>query len=313
MLRKKLILHVGLPKTGTSALQAWCAANRQSLLSRGINYPDTGHPHENKHQFLVAELLRERQEKLRTVLAAHDQGLLLLSAEGLTNHLYDFTANALDLFRRATADFHTTIFMVTRETNRWSRSYYKQALLNPPSRQYHYATPLRYEEFCNLDRIRKLADVSTLERDVETAYGASEVSVARYENDWMGAFLRLLGIEDDHGLTKLPQVHRSISDDMAELVRQVNAMQLANSDRAAFLGVMQASMKTDHIGLMQWYKPSMSRTNTMILSRLSASTPGQSELIERLSNWLKGKSEPPERRAVRPLAASPLEWDDTDR
>lgn len=38
----KLFLHIGLPKTGTTSIQAYCLRNRQLLAENGILYPQTG-------------------------------------------------------------------------------------------------------------------------------------------------------------------------------------------------------------------------------------------------------------------------------
>lgn len=44
----KLIIHIGMAKTGTTAVQSYMYANRLALLEQGINYPlsatyGTGH------------------------------------------------------------------------------------------------------------------------------------------------------------------------------------------------------------------------------------------------------------------------------
>ena len=38
----KLVLHVGIHKTGTSAIQAFCKENRATLAEIGVLYPKTG-------------------------------------------------------------------------------------------------------------------------------------------------------------------------------------------------------------------------------------------------------------------------------
>ncbi|HSF64195.1 MAG TPA: hypothetical protein VLA78_07395, partial [Paracoccaceae bacterium] len=45
----KLILHIGQPKTGTSALQSVLSANRAQLLSVGVLYPTQARPRSPKH------------------------------------------------------------------------------------------------------------------------------------------------------------------------------------------------------------------------------------------------------------------------
>jgi hypothetical protein len=39
---KSLVLHIGIPKTGSSALQVFCAQNRKALLSRSLDYFELG-------------------------------------------------------------------------------------------------------------------------------------------------------------------------------------------------------------------------------------------------------------------------------
>lgn len=45
MRKRKLILHIGLHKTGTTAIQALCTKNRDALLKQGILYPRAGCEH----------------------------------------------------------------------------------------------------------------------------------------------------------------------------------------------------------------------------------------------------------------------------
>ncbi len=44
----KLIVHIGLPKTGTSTLQKFLALNHEALREQGYSYPDTSHNFKNK-------------------------------------------------------------------------------------------------------------------------------------------------------------------------------------------------------------------------------------------------------------------------
>ncbi|TNE66780.1 MAG: hypothetical protein EP336_09170 [Rhodobacteraceae bacterium] len=50
--KPKLVLHVGMPKTGSTALQSWLAASRSSLRAQGVLYPGKG----TSHGFLVLPL-----------------------------------------------------------------------------------------------------------------------------------------------------------------------------------------------------------------------------------------------------------------
>ena len=290
--QKKIVLHVGLPKTGTSALQLWCNNNREALHEFGNDYPE---PDKNlsdpKHEFLVPDLQRNDLEKLRRILAENQWDVILLSTEGLTNHLYDFDPNALQTFRDLTVGYEVTIFLVAREEGSWLRSYYKQLVVNPPITEYNYATPLHYPAFCQLPRVRRLTDIPTLRTDLEAAFGAKEIVMAQYEEDWTATFLGVLGMANSTRRIEFDQVHDSVSDDLAELIRQVNAMQLPHQDRAAFLACVQACFLTNNHTLQHRYKfpcePGIChRKSKEVLGRLVGDAPGQAKLIDQLSAWL---------------------------
>lgn len=65
---KTLYLHVGTPKTGTSALQHFCARNRKILSEKGVCYPDLGYrfagigKHRNAH-FLSYRVYLEKKKR----------------------------------------------------------------------------------------------------------------------------------------------------------------------------------------------------------------------------------------------------------
>lgn len=68
----KVILHVGMPKTGTTALQNTLDANKDSLLKKGVLYPTYGL---SKQDFLVPLLYKSQPFNLvaRTALKAQDK------------------------------------------------------------------------------------------------------------------------------------------------------------------------------------------------------------------------------------------------
>ena len=224
------------------------------LFEQGINYPepdkDLADP---KHQFLVSALQTNDLARLRRILEENQSDSVLLSTEGLTNHLYDFDAGALQTFRDLTLDYEVVIFIVVREKEPWLRSYYKQLVLNPPIVEYNYATPLRYAAFCELPRVCRLTNTPTLEADLFAFFGAETVVAARYEEDWMATFLDLLGARSARE-PELGRVHTSISDDLVELIRQVNALQLPAQERSDFLAFIQECFQTSHHTLKHRYQ-----------------------------------------------------------
>ena len=291
---RRIVLHVGLPKTATSSLQLWCDRKRERLAARGVSYPkEWASDLFPKHQFLVGGLLSGDLRRLAAVLAAEEAGTVLLSAEGLTNHLYDFPPPALEAFRAATAADEVAVFMVSRAPASWTRSYYKQAVLNPPRPEYDYATALDYEAFRERPRVRRLTDLPALRRDLEAAYGAREVVVAAYEDDWMAAFRGVLGLADTVGFEPLAQVHTSVPDAVIALVRRLNAMQLPEQARADFLALVQAAVDTDHNALKHFYRAESAAAlrgegNRAILRRLRAEAAGPDAILAAIEAFVGG-------------------------
>lgn len=244
---RSLVLHVGLPKTATTSLQFWAHANRQPLAERGVDYPEpAGEVLVPKHQFLVTELMTGQLDRTRRTVAASESPRLFLSTEGLTNHLYDYSEDALAQFREVLAPHRVTLFLVLREPTAWVRSYYKQAVLNPVVGRYHYGTALTLDAFSRLERVRRLTDHAAVLRDARRAYGAAQAVPAAFEGDWFGGLLDVLGVRDGAAFQPPERRHESLPDDLIELFRQVNAMGIAAGLRQQFFGLMQKAMPSTH-------------------------------------------------------------------
>ena len=287
-----LKLHVGLPKTGTSALQFWLDENRIRLRDQGITYPTTdGSTAEPKHQFLIQNLLSNEFTSLGQTLAENDQPTLLLSAEGLTNHLYDFDSASLDEFRKITSSFEKSIVLVVRDITKWSKSYWKQAVVNPPIREYDYATPLRLEQFRKIPRVKRLCNHDTLVNDLQNAYGANDVRVVNYEGNYLDEFCDALGIQRSKEMGNPEPGNVSISDDVIEIIRQLNESDHSSEVRNVILAAVQQCVESNHIGLTTFYNLQSARTQDLSAARsavamLTPQTESQRKIIDRLKNLL---------------------------
>jgi hypothetical protein len=247
MRTERILLHVGTTKTGTSALQKWCNDNRALLLEQGIDYPETsaGSPH--KHQELVADLMSGGVDTLMRHVSRDRAPCLFLSTEGLSNHLYDYRPMALQRFREALAGRRVEVFLVHRETSSWLQSLYRQVLVNSTNPAFVYGTALSLEEFSRLPRIRRQMNIPDLIEDLSSAYGAEQVTTCRYEEDWFGTLCDRLGLAGQGlALPRLEGVNLSITADMAELMRQLNALSLPEPERRAMQVLFQNSWKTGH-------------------------------------------------------------------
>jgi len=244
MFTQKMILHVGMPKTGSSALQSWANVNRKVLLQNGIDYPETSSNFiQPKHQELIADLSQTKTKSLESFINRNISPTLFLSTEGLTNHLYDFRPLALRNFRRVTAHMQLHVFMVYRKSQDWLKAQYKQALVNPSISKYGYGTSKTFSEYVKLPRNILLTATKHVIEDVKAAYGAYQVTAVEFEQDWFLDFLALLNLNPNN--FSLPShINQSISDDEAELIRQLNGLLLDEAKRKMTLSFFQKNWQT---------------------------------------------------------------------
>ncbi len=91
----RLVLHIGVPKTGTSAIQESLAGAYESLLAGGTLYPHAGRDHLGKHAKFIEELAESGEPgtkvpshfELLTEVQATEPSTLLISSELLGGSL----------------------------------------------------------------------------------------------------------------------------------------------------------------------------------------------------------------------------------
>lgn len=284
---KRLILHVGLPKTGTSALQAWCDLNRGALLDAGVFYPESdGSTVAPKHQFLIKSLFDGDMTDFSGYMKSCAVDSLLLSTEGLSNHLYDFPEANLARFRHVvqSAGYLVSVFIVSRDPQAWIRSYYKQAIINPPSRKFEYGGSKTLQEFSRSVRVKMLTDYSVLKRDLGKAFGG-EVFMSEHGGDWFADFISVLGVAGFESSIRPPRVHESVSDDLIELIRQINAQQLSADRRETVFSAIHECCKTNHQNIAACKK--RQPFSLSVFQRLAPQNHVQASIKESLIDWHK--------------------------
>ena len=135
--RRRLILHGGTPKTGTSALQ-WCLdANRNVLAQRGFWYPPPSSRREPKHQELVAALLADDETRFAKTIESASRDApagvhtVILSAEGIFNHWWDYSVAAKGMLRCLADAFDFELCVWFRDPASFAAALYAQYLRNP--------------------------------------------------------------------------------------------------------------------------------------------------------------------------------------
>lgn len=289
---RKIVLHVGMPKTASSAIQVWADANRSAFLARGVDYPASKHAQTPKHQALVSGLKNSNLRYLQALIEGADKPTLFLSAEGLTNHFYDFSTSALASFRKHVSGSELVVFLITRDRTAWIKSYWKQCLIVPVIPEFDYGQPFTLSEFSDRPRIRRLADVQQLKLDLATGYGAHRIVDADFCEDWRTRLFQALEIDAADAFTQIGRTHGSISDAAAELVRQTNGLGIPNSLRDTFLALLSEVEGDQNLTLLlvrrqYWAKLGQSADDLeALLDRLDPCNSGEASLIERLREEL---------------------------
>jgi hypothetical protein len=129
---RRIYLHSGLPKTGSSAIQRFLAENREALLRLGYLFPEAGMTHGGGHKPLILDLIGEANaplhrgvaEKFRRELARHPRHAAVVSSEYLSNYFarHGRDAPLLDLLLGMDLDI-SVIFYIRPHSDQLNSSY----------------------------------------------------------------------------------------------------------------------------------------------------------------------------------------------
>jgi hypothetical protein len=246
--RRRVYLHVGLPKAASSSLQRWCADHRDFLEGKGVFYPETNRgllaP---KHEFVVSELLAGHCRSLARLLEVHPQQDLFLSSEGLVYRFHEFSSEALACLRQAMRPREVELVVIKRDFESWSRSLYAQSILNRPGPTRSYGGSMTLREFRSSEHFLRVADCASRLAEYQAAFGADHCSVFEVHEDWFGGLACLMGFADgDAKVARPARENQSVSPELVEIVRQVNAMGLADELRSNFLAFIAAYSGATH-------------------------------------------------------------------
>lgn len=242
----RLILHIGLPKTGTTAWQVWADRHRGDLLARGVDYPETASiTHAPNHSAIQQSLMRRDMRLAQALLQRGKAGTMLLSAEGLSANLHLFPPDALAAFRTAVTGIDVVCVLVVREATAWLASMHRQALLNNANPRLGFGSAETVEAYAQRPHIRAMLDHDRLAADAVAAFGASRCTVVGYGPGAFAEACAVVGL-DAAGLPPPDRINVSVSAVAAEVMRQVNATRADDAVRAAVRWLLQAAEPGTH-------------------------------------------------------------------
>jgi hypothetical protein len=228
--RRRLILHAGTPRTGTTALQFSLQRHDDELRERGVLYPpvDWRPP---KHQWLVGGLrnsgkaatVSERTAQIFSGLS-DDIHTVILSAEGLFLHWWDFTDEGRLALRSLEDLADVELWVWFREPIAFAGSLYVKMLMNPQTPVAFYGRDVSFEEALDVPWFKRQLDYASYIRDVDRVLGEGTVRPHAYAGDTVNDFFKLLGMEVNED-ERAPH-HRTLGHLGVDLVRRINQVPL---------------------------------------------------------------------------------------
>lgn len=223
--KKKIIVHIGLPKTGSTALQQALFQSRKALLREGVLYPAQVHREDDpKHNFVLDLIRKGCSYDVGCEPGYKSASRIVISNEALSNDFYFHGVERnQQLADRLREHGGLEICMVLRREREWLRSYYKQAVINQPVKgKPHYQNCLPLAAFRELEPVRRLLDHGELIQDVSAVFQAP-VRVIRYEELPVPLILEYCTALPGKNYSLQRRHNESVSDAAVEVMRQLNA------------------------------------------------------------------------------------------
>jgi hypothetical protein len=189
-MRKTIIFHIGLEKTGTTSFQKFCTFNRAKFMQHSVAYPTDNYAfYKHNHGPLVAcyfpeqgtDLLitnspyRSRETVLKSLnqeITKADVGSIILSSEHFSSR---FSSMQIHQLAADFSDYYCKIAVVVREHNLRALSAYNTTIMSGR----HLTLHEYIDELCNETNlyIRYKETISLW----ESAFGAKNIIVIKYD------------------------------------------------------------------------------------------------------------------------------------
>jgi len=243
---KKIILHAGTPKTGTTSIQFLLDENYEELLRQGILYPkhylDTNPP---KHQWLVQLLRKNDFEAIfsylkKIVHEAEKQNVrtIFLSTEGIYNHWWDYSLETKEILKIIAKYCKFELYIAFREPSSFLESFYKQNLKNPKnSAAKCYGKDLTFEEMMKDDWFIKHIDYLGFIQECEMLFGKNNIELFTYSSTIINEILRKLKVTIK--VKKEDKKNVGQSSIGVELLKVINRYNINSKDKKELVSLLK--------------------------------------------------------------------------
>ena len=230
----KLVIHCGLPKTGTSSLQAYFYNHAERYRAYGVFYPTENiNKHDLNHAWFSRELRDASVDQLIDTLANIPEGTetVLFSDESLFVEFPGLTESAHEALSVVLGGYDVKLVICERNKTAWMRSFYLQSVQNRRSGRKTqnetarnlWQTPLEYEAFFAQPFCQKLLDFDAMRTELSQAFAATSLTVIAFEpgKDIVQTFCTAMGWPYMGNGPEL-MLNPSITDSEVEILRQAN-------------------------------------------------------------------------------------------
>lgn len=256
---KTLYLHIGTPKTGTSAIQEFCAKNQDVLNSKGYCYPILPFRYPGIGKRRNAAFLQryifvngERQEgeekkrffegmdKVSHLLETYDN--VVLSDEGIWMASYEARKTLWQELKDYSEEHHFNVKVIVylRRQDMFMDSRWRQRIKG--SKILESKLCVSWEEYIhNLPEAVQLDYYDALER-ISSVLGKENVLARRFERDHFpqgmvqADFLETIGLKmTDEYVISTPSTNASLSGNTCEIKRIINSLPDVSKNESIFL------------------------------------------------------------------------------
>lgn len=232
-----VILHIGMQKTGTSALQYFFHHNQERLAQDGIVYPHIAEFQEidfsgvSYHNSIAGALggIRSSFPAMSPNGLASLRRFLETSSDRVLLSAEDFS-RSLDLshIREFFAGIPTTVVVYLREQSAWAQSMYNQRnkLLFTRANERLFSnetlTAQDLFKFLNVERYAGLMRYDNLLGRWADAFGRANLIVRTFPvHDLLADFMSALGVADLSGYNPPPRINENLSNAWVSLVCEI--------------------------------------------------------------------------------------------
>lgn len=239
----KLIIHGGLPKTGTTSLQSFFHQNNHELLKSGYIYPDAFlTTHEPKHQWLMRAFLTGNAALIvayfKTIFSQlkNNTHTIILSTEGIHMHWVDFGQEARSFLQVLSQVFPTEFWVWFRQPTSFMNSLYRQYLKNPKTNVACYGQDMSLGEMMEDEWFMSHFDYLGFIYDLESIMEGKDIKVFKYHGDIIATVKHLLHLDEALGIAQMKNI--SLGDSTIELLRIINRFPLSQEEKEACVNLL---------------------------------------------------------------------------